>query len=63
MQNNNNNTNNINNGTTQESNAKEQHKGVRNTNLNQYYKMLNPQRVFICLGIASLMFFTSSSLN
>jgi hypothetical protein len=59
MQNNNNNTNTIDNGATQESNAKEQHKGVRNTNPNQYYKMLNSQKVFICLGIASLGFLDS----
>ncbi len=49
----------MNNGTTQESNAKEQHEGIRSTNPNKYYKTLNPQRVFICLGIASLGFLHS----
>jgi hypothetical protein len=56
MANSNSSTNTINNKARQESNAKEQHEGVRSTNLNQYYKTLNPQRVFICLGIASLGF-------
>jgi len=59
MANNNSSTNTINNGTTQESNAKEQHEGIRSTNPNKYYKTLNPQRVFICLGIASLGFLHS----
>jgi hypothetical protein len=56
MANSNSSTNTINDGSTQESNAKEEHEGVKNTNPHQYYKTLNPQMVFICLGIASLGF-------